>query len=46
MFDNVGGASISIKLLPDRYLNHQQAYLQLTNWILNKSFAVQNIRTI
>ena len=45
VFDNVGSASISIKPLPDRYLSHQQAYLQLTNWV-NESFAVQNIRTI
>ena len=42
VFGNVSGASISIKLLPDRYLSHQQAYLQLTNWV-NESCAVQNI---
>ena len=45
VFDNVGSTSISIKPLPDRYLSHQQAYLQLTNWV-NESFAVQNIRAI
>ena len=43
--NNTQTAVTNIKLLPDRYLSHQQAYLQLTNWV-NESFAVQNIRTI
>ena len=33
VFNNVGGASISIKLPPDMYHSHQQAYNWLIGWM-------------
>jgi len=35
MFINVGGTSISVKLLPDMYLSYQQAYNWLDDWGMN-----------
>jgi len=40
VFINVGGTSISVKLLPDMCLSYQQAYNWMDNWV-NESFAVQ-----